>query len=251
VRQLLPDAQDEVDPVALHAALDRPAPERRPWVLLNMISSADGGTAVDGVSGGLGGQADKKVFAALRTLPDVILVGAATVEAERYGPPRPSPDVQEARRGRGQRAKPRLVVVSGSLSCNLSLPLFADADDDNRPLVVTGEAAEPNLIRATESVAEVRVLGERHVDLPALLAALRSEGARVVLAEGGPSLNGALVAADLVDELCLSLSPTLAGGDSARIVRGAPSALRSLVLERVLEEDGLLFFRYLRGGGSS
>jgi riboflavin-specific deaminase-like protein len=251
VRQLLPDGQDEVDPVALHAALDRPAPEGRPWVLLNMISSADGGTAVDGVSGGLGGQADKKVFAALRTLPDLILVGAATVEAERYGPPRPSAEVQEARRARGQRAKPRLVVVSGSLSCNLSLPLFADADDDNRPLVVTGEAAEPNLIRATESVAEVRVLGERHVDLPALLAALRSEGARVVLAEGGPSLNGALVAADLVDELCLSLSPTLAGGDSARIVRGAPSALRSLVLERVLEEDGLLFFRYLRGGGSS
>jgi riboflavin-specific deaminase-like protein len=251
VRQLLPDAQDEVDPAALHAALDRPAPEGRPWVLLNMISSADGGTAVDGVSGGLGGQADKKVFAALRTLPDLILVGAATVEAERYGPPRPRPEVQEARRARGQRAKPRLVVVSGSLSCNLSLPLFADADDDNRPLVVTGEAAESNLIRATESVAEVRVLGERHVDLPALLAALRSEGARVVLAEGGPSLNGALVAADLVDELCLSLSPTLAGGDSARIVRGAPSALRSLVLDRVLEEDGLLFLRYVRGGGSS
>ncbi len=248
MRQLLPDPLDDVDPLAVHAGLDRPAPDDRPWVLLNMIASADGATAVDGVSGGLGGAADKKVFRALRALPDVILVGAATVMAERYGPVRLSPELEQAREAAGRRARPRLVLISGTLAFDLDLPLFTETGEDDRPLIVTSDACPGERLAAAEAVAEVWVLGEARVDLGALLGRLRDDGVGLVLAEGGPSLNGALVDDDLVDELCLSLSPILAGGDSARAVRGASGALRRLTLERVLEEDGLLFLRYLRTG---
>src|SRR4051812_2248584 len=84
VRQLFPVAVDAVEPLDVYR--DLPVVEGRPAVRLNMIASADGATAVDGLSGGLGGPPDRKVFAALRSLADVVLVAAGTVRAERYGP---------------------------------------------------------------------------------------------------------------------------------------------------------------------
>jgi RibD C-terminal domain len=78
MRQLLPEHITEVDPVALYTADVRARINDRPWVVVNMITSIDGATAVDGRSGGLGGPADKAVFRALREVPDVILVGAWT-----------------------------------------------------------------------------------------------------------------------------------------------------------------------------
>ena len=90
MRQLAPLAIDPVDPA--HVYVDLPDVAGRPGVRLNMIASVDGATAVDGVSGGLGGPADRRVFGVLRSLADVVLVAAGTVRAEGYGPPRcPSP----------------------------------------------------------------------------------------------------------------------------------------------------------------
>src|SRR5437870_69124 len=84
MRQLLPELVDPVDPADVYA--DLPAAEGRPAVRLNMISSVDGATALDGTSGGLGSLGDKRVFAVLRSLADVVLVAAGTVRAEHYGP---------------------------------------------------------------------------------------------------------------------------------------------------------------------
>ena len=95
-------------------------------------------------------------------------------------------------------------------------------------------------------MAEILVAGETTVDMPDALAQLRRRGASTVLCEGGPSLNGGLVEFGLVDEWSISLSPTLAGGDSRRIVNGASPALRPLRLERVLEHEDTLFLRYVR-----
>lgn len=80
---MLPVAADAVDPAIVYADLPAPA---RPGVRLNMIASLDGAATVDGLSGGLGGPADHRVFTALRELADVVLVAAGTVRAERYGP---------------------------------------------------------------------------------------------------------------------------------------------------------------------
>jgi riboflavin biosynthesis pyrimidine reductase len=215
--------------------------------VVNMVASVDGATAVDGVSGGLGGEGDRTVFAALRTVADVVLVAAGTANAERYGPARTDEPRTAWRAARGRPPAARVAVVTGSLSVDPGLPLFAEGAEP-RPLVLTGTAGPPDRRRALAAVAEVVDVGARQVDLEAALRELRTRGAEVVLAEGGPTLNGQLVSAGLVDELCLTLSPVLAGGDSRRIVHGAAPGLRRLRLDRVLDHDGTLFLRYVRPG---
>ncbi len=245
VRQLLPEAVSEVDPVAAYAGDERPAPPDRPWLLVNMVASADGATAVDGRSGALGGAADRAAFTAIRAVADVILVAAGTARAEGYGPPRTPPELQAARQARGQAAKPRIALVTRSVDLDFDAELFADPA--SRCLVIAPDDAPADRLSAAAQVADVVTAGRGGVDLPAAVAHLRSLGATVVLAEGGPSLLGQLAAADLVDELCLTLSPTLVAGDSARIVHGAnlPDGIAPLHVERVLEQDGFLLLRYL------
>ena len=197
MRQLLPELVDDADPEAVHASLPREAPEDRPFVLVNMIESIDGAAVVDGASGGLGGEGDKIMFRAVRAVPDIILVAARTANAERYSAPRVSEASRDARRERGQSATPRLAVVTGQLSVDLSLEMFTDPGDQ-RPLVITAEAAPTNRRDEVEAVAEILVAGETNVDLTDALRQLRRRGASVVLGEGGPSVNGGLVGLDLV-----------------------------------------------------
>ena len=242
MHQLLPHPAD-VDPADCYAA-PRTPPADRPWVLVNMVASSDGATTVDGLSGGLGGPADKRVFSAIRAVADVVLAGAGTVRAEHYGPPRTPPDVQQARLARGQQAKPTIAVVSGSLDLPLDSPLFRTPDA--RPIVVTSRAADPARRREVATVADVVDAGEERVDVDTAVAALGRWGAGVVVAEGGPGLNGQLVASGLVDELCLTLSPQLVGGSSRRLAAGPDGPPTPLRLVHLLEEDGLLFLRYVR-----
>lgn len=249
MRQLLPQPAD-VDPGTTYAADQRAGNGGRPWLVVNMISSLDGATAVDGVSGPLGGPADKEVFGAVRAVADVILVGAGTVAAEGYGPPRPSAARRRERRARGQQPVPRLAVVSRRLELDLDSRLFAPGSE--RPLVLTTADADPVRRQGVAEVAEVVEVGEREVDVATAVELLGRRGAGVVLAEGGPTLNGQLVAAGLVDELCLTLSPTLVAGDSARVSHGPFAAMAApMRLDRVLTADDLLFLRYVRAAGDT
>jgi riboflavin biosynthesis pyrimidine reductase len=200
--------------------------EGRPAVRLNMISSVDGSTAVDGLSGGLGGPADRRVFASLRSLADVVLVAAGTVRAESYGP-----------------AKVPIAVVSGSLNLDWTTPFFTAAT--HRPIVVTSTKAPPAALEQARTVADVLVAGGNGVDLPDAVRQLGNRGFRHILAEGGPSLNGALIAAGVLDELCLSFAPRLVSGTAKRIVSGPPLVPPpELALQSICEEDGYLFLRY-------
>ena len=149
-----PPSSGPLDPLAAIEAEDRPAPAGRPYVLSNMIESADGATALDGVSGGLGGPADQAVFGALRAIADMILVGSATVDAEDYRPPGPGSDaVQAGRRQRGQATRPTVVVVTASASLAPDRRLFSDPD--NRPIVATVSAAPRERVAALAAVADV------------------------------------------------------------------------------------------------
>jgi len=185
------------------------------------------------------------VFRAVRALPDAIVVGASTVRAERYGPPRPNGAVRAARRARGQAPAPRLVVVSASLDLDPSLGLFGDPEAP--PVVATTEHADDAAVARLAEVAEVvRLPGDR-VQPDALLAHLAGAGVGVVLCEGGASLNGQMVAAGVVDEWCTTVAPLLVSGEAGRVARGAaPAAPERLALRRVLgDDDGYLFLRYL------
>jgi riboflavin biosynthesis pyrimidine reductase len=249
MRELLPRPADDVDPLEAYGA-DRRAPVgERPWVIANMVASADGATAVDGVSGGLGGDGDLMVFTALRTIADVILVASGTANAERYGPARTDEARTAWRAERGRPPAARIAVMTGSLSVDPDLPLFTEGggpDADLGPLVLTGRGAPADRRRVLAEVAEVVEVGDDRVDITAALRELRRRGAEIVLVEGGPGLLGQMTSADLIDELCLTLSPVLAGGDTRRIVHRAAPEVRHLDLDRILEQDGELYLRYVR-----
>jgi riboflavin biosynthesis pyrimidine reductase len=241
----------EVDRIAeLLAGESRPHPGHRPWVLVNMVTSADGGTATtEGVSGDLGSEIDTTVFGALRSVGDVILAGSTTVTAERYRPARVRPDRREQRVARGQDPVPRIAVVSNRGDIDLDLPLFADAQPDQRPLVLVATGAIPDDRRHRLSeVAEVIDAGTQLVD-PTLVVARLGEvtGARIIVCEGGATLNGLLLADDLIDEWCLTMAPVLIGGISPRGAHGsALNAGLPLTLDRAWLHDDELLLRYLR-----
>ena len=226
---------------------DRRRDREEPWVLMNMVSSVDGAVVVDGISGTLGGSGDRATFGAIRDLADVVLVGAGTVRAETYSPP-PTDDATASRRSAtGAAPVLRYAVVSRSLSLDLDKPTFAAAEVP--PYVVTVEDAPPDRLAAVERVAEVVTAGTGDVDLAAAIAALGRRGAGVVLAEGGPTLNGQLVAADVVDELFVTIAPWMVGGPSPRLAVGTEGTARRhpLQLAHVLRStEGELLLRYLR-----
>lgn len=221
---MLPAVADVVDLALVYA--DLPEGSGRPAVRLNMIASLDGAATVDGLSGALGGPADQRVFATLRELADVVLVAAGTVRAERYGP-----------------SKVPLAIVTRSCALDLGSPLFLEGA---RTIVLTVATAPPKAVAAAREVADVLVAGEQTVDLRAALQLLGAAGYRSVLAEGGPSLNAQLAAADLIDELCLTVAPCLLGGDSRRILAGAAVNMNRFALHTICEDSGYLFLRLRR-----
>jgi riboflavin biosynthesis pyrimidine reductase len=241
VRLLYPEPVDPVDPLDVYG--EPPTAQGRPGLRVNMIASVDGATALGGLSGGLGGAGDKALFHALRALTDVILVGAGTVRAEGYGPPRLPDEEMAARERRGQEPLPRIAVVTRSLALDWGSPLFARPTSP--PIVVAPADAPSDRLGRARTVADVVLAGTGSVDLPGLFAMLGEDGVRTVLCEGGPALNGRLADAGLVDELCLTVAPLLTASDAKRVVDGpALSPPAAMSLASACEEDGYLFLRY-------
>jgi len=179
----------------------------RPWVGMCMVASIDGSTVVDGTSRLLSGPADHTVMVALRKHADTVMVGAQTVRGDGYGKP--------------AKAGQRVAVVTQSRALDMSSELFTSG---------AGYLIEPS--------------ADGTLDLFAAVAAM--QGPYVQL-EGGPKLNAAMVAANLVDEINLTISPRVTGGDSPRLTTGAPDVMHGYELHHVLESDGFVFLRYVRG----
>ncbi len=217
MRRLLPHAAHDVTLLECYD-VPRPKPAGRPWVMLCMVAGVDGSTVVDHTSRGLSNAVDQELLLTLRGLADVVLVGASTARKEHYGPPRTP--------------KLRIAVISRSADFDFADPLW----QSDRSLLVLPEDA-PDV-----PVPSIRA-GTGDVDIAGALAAM---DARVVQAEGGATLNGMLAAADLIDELNLTISPQFTGGDGARITKGAPDLAQRMDLVHVLEDDGFLFLRYVR-----
>ncbi len=215
-----------------------------PLVRMNFVSSLDGAGTHDGRSSALGNDDDKFVFDTLRLLTDVILVGAGTVRAEGYGGIRLSAADAEWRLKQGMPAQPPVAVVSGRLDLDPGHALFTDAA--TRPIVLTHAAAPAERLSALAEVADVLICGENEIDPVAMVLALAVRGLPQILCEGGPQLFGALIEADCVDELCLSLSPVLEGGEAGRISSGTAQISRPMTLLHALPVADMLFLRYAR-----
>jgi len=237
-------AGDRVEDVlSPYLGVDRRPDADRPWVLANMVAGLDGSAAVGGKVGALSSPRDTQLFKRLRSLADVVLVGAETARRERYGPVALDDDLVERRRRAGQQP-PRLAIVSSSLRLDLDLPLFTRATAEAPPIVITTTRSDPSQL--SSSPVEVVTAGDERVDLAVALRSLRDRSAEVVLCEGGPTLLGQLVAADLLDEYCLTISP-LVGGDPLPIIDTEPvRQLTRFRLRHAFTEESTVFLDYLR-----
>ncbi|MDT5034949.1 MAG: hypothetical protein QOE03_134 [Micromonosporaceae bacterium] len=243
IRQIWPVAgAGPLDEAGLAAAYAWPT--ERATVRLNFVTSIDGAVTIDGRSAGLGSPGDQRVFDLLRLTCDAVVVGAGTLRGEGYGPMRLAGPARACRRDWGWTADPVLVAVSRSLDLDPAHPMFVDAPV--RPIVITSAGAPIDRRTALSRVADLLVHGEGEVDLPAAVADLTARGHRKLLCEGGPHLLGTLTGADLVDEVCLTISPMLAGPGAGRITAGAVTAVRDLALVGVLVSDDVLLLRHAR-----
>lgn len=190
----------------------------RPWIAMCMVASIDGSTVVSGDSQALSSAADRSVLGALRRAADMIVVGARTVREEGYATPK--------------KAGQRIGVVTHSGDLDLGTELFTSGAG----LLITPTTA-PHF-----AVENVRA-GSPDVDL---FAALSSFPVGMIQLEGGATLNGAMTSADLVDEINLTMSPQVTGGDAPRLITGAPDIAVRFHLQHVLEDDGFVFLRYVR-----
>ncbi|MGA9874870.1 MAG: dihydrofolate reductase family protein [Solirubrobacteraceae bacterium] len=229
------------------SALARAGAPSRPYVALNMVSTADGRATLGGRSSAIGGRADKQLFHGLRTVVDAVMAGAGTVRAERYRRLVRDERGRTLRAERGLAEEPLACIVSGRLGLDEQIPLLNDPGA--RVAILTPSAASlPEQCHA--SIDYVRAARAGALDLPGAMSELRERlGVRTLLCEGGPHLNAQLLAGGLVDELFLSLSPLLAGGDATsetlRILSG-PELDPPVALELVwvLEHESHLFMRY-------
>lgn len=212
-----------VDPIAVAEAYGvtrNRHPDGRPWIGLCMVMSIDGSTVVNGNSQALSGPADRELLVGLRRLADVIVVGASTVRREGYGPP----------------SKPGLTV--GVVSHAGNLDLESDLFRSGAGFLIIPE----NAPMANQSVRCVRA-GRDSVDLRAAMQQLTGTFAQL---EGGPGLNAGMFAADLVDEINVTVSPLVVGGSGPRLTDGAPDLDKRYDVAHVLEDEGFLFIRYVR-----
>ncbi|GAA5146647.1 pyrimidine reductase family protein [Nocardioides marinquilinus] len=219
--------------------------ERR-WVRAMMVTTLDGASAgPDGLSGSISSSVDKQVFDAVRRRADAVLVGASTIREEGYGAMRAKPEDADQRAAHDQRPAPVLAIVSGSLDLPWDSELFAESSE--RPVVLTGADPDADALARAREHAHV-VTAPDDVTPQFLVDALTGRGLPRIVCEGGPGLLESLVRADVVDEADITLSPTFAGLGERKQTDGLPAVV-GFDLVHVLEAEGFLMNRYVRGSG--
>jgi riboflavin biosynthesis pyrimidine reductase len=242
VQSLFPTVPNELsyeDPVELYAY-----PAERPWLRANFVSSLDGAVqGTDHRSGTLSSRPDRRIVGLLRTLADVLVVGANTTRSEGYLPVTATETRSSLRNRLGLAPSPSIAVVSRSLRIDLALLEGGLAPT----LVITTESAPADLRRDVSSLADVIVAGEHDVDLGVARELLITRGFTRMLCEGGPTLMRELLASGSVDEICLTVTPLVLAGDRLRMTRGPVlDPPRHFSLRHLLEDDSSLFCRYTR-----
>lgn len=218
------------------------------WVRANFVTSLDGAATAGGRSGGLGGTGDRALFGLMRELADVIVVGAGTVRTENYSGAHLGAGERARRQGRGQAELPPIAMVTRSGHLDRDLLVFTHTEVP--PLVLTSHNAAVGARTRLAGLAAVHDCSADNpdeVDPQAMLTTLAGLGLTRVLTEGGPSLLGTFIGADLLDELCLTIAPFVVGGAAKRVTDSPVEALHRLQRQHVLtDSEGYLYTRYTR-----
>lgn len=221
-------------------------PAEQTWVRVNFVSSVDGGAqGARNRSGDLSSSADQRLFRLLRSLADVILVGGQTARIEGYQPVLPSEVDGELRAQLGLTPTPAIAVVSRTMDLDPGLLVGGAA-----PTIVltTADSAEQHAdLLCDSTVVDAGRPGDPvHVDAARIVEELATLGYQRILCEGGPSMHYGLLVTGQLDELCLTITPKLVGGDPLRILTSGPFFEPPVALElrHLLTEAGDLFCRY-------
>ncbi len=189
---------------------------RRPFVFVNMAMTADGKIATaNRVAASFTGRRDQEHLLELRATADGVMAGARTVD---LNPVNLGPGPVKYRRQRLARGLAEYnlrIIVSGSGSLDPSAEIFRRRFS---PIIIltTGRASAARLAGLRAVADEVKVCGQRQIDLGRALRWLRQEwNVKRLLCEGGGELNDALFRAGMVDELHLTIAPTIFGGRNA------------------------------------
>ena len=247
MQRLFPTPAADLAPESIYDDLRESLPDPpadRPYVLLNMVTSVDGKAAWQGGAAGIGSATDHRLMRAIRAAVDAVMNGAATLRAERVDP-RVGPERAARRVARGQTPEPLAVIISGEGDLPLDRRYFAYPEVPR--VVLLGAAAPPERRAALAERARVIVAAGATPDPAWALRTLRRDcDVRHLLVEGGPTLNGALIAAGLVDEICWPLAPKIVGGgETLTLVTGPalPAPRQLALLSAYLHEDEW-FMRY-------
>jgi riboflavin biosynthesis pyrimidine reductase len=248
LEQLYPKRRP-VEPAEAYAdlRLANRAPRDRPYVVANMIATADGRGTLRGRTEPISSATDRDLFLSLRTQVDAVMAGTGTIAIERYGPMIRSEERREQRERLGLAPVPLAVTASRSMELPVEAPLFQDR---SARIVVLTSSSRP--APSTPAAVTVERIPGEDLDLVAGLVRLRSEhGVRSVLLEGGPTLLAAIAAVGALDELFLTVAAKLVGGagEIAILEGAAPLDPLELELESVLSDESYLFLRYLVAGG--
>jgi riboflavin biosynthesis pyrimidine reductase len=197
----------------------------RPWLRTNFVTTLDGAAYdINGVTASLGGETDTRLFAHLRSIADVILVGAGTTRVERYGPDSPTP----------------IAVASQRLDIPERLR------QPGVTVITTSDAPSDRLAALREAGVDVIARGEINVDWLAVLEEFAGRGWLRINCEGGPTLHGDLVTQGLVDDLCLTIAPVFAAGDAPRIAHSRLPVQVDMRLTHAVPVGDVLFTRWVR-----
>jgi len=204
------------------------APGSSRWVRLNLVTSVSGSAAgSDGTSETLTSTADRRILGVIRELSDVVLVGAASVRAEGYQLPR--------------RSTLAVVTSSGNLSGH-QLTI-----DDPARIVVVCPASAVDRVRATLGEATVLIVDAVAGRIPPadIIDALATAGYSSIVCEGGPDLAAQLVAARLVDEVCMTTSPVLAAVSLAPFGAELTTSVPLTLSQLLIDSAGSVYARWL------
>ncbi len=224
---------------------------RRPYVITNMVMSADGKVVLGETERGLGSATDQRLMRELRVHADVVLNGAGTLRASGTSSRLGSRRLTELRRARGKSPAPIAAVLSRSAGLPLDRAFFTARDFD--AVVYLSDAAPADRRRAIAATGRRVVAVPDAAAVPSMVRHMHDElGATLLLAEGGPAILGRLFEHDLVDEYFLTMSGVIVGGGAPTPVEGprisTPESITRFGLVSAIPnpDDGEVYLRFRR-----
>lgn len=216
-----------------------------PLVAINMVSSIDGKITAGGAQrpGSPGSPFDRSTMNVIRGHFDAVLAGGNTIRQHPYYLGVPC-ELENARKQKGLASQPLTVVLTRSGRLDPVSPLFTRAP--RLPVVITSPAGAQRMAPSVKAKANIEIL--QNSTPHQIITLLRQKyQVRRLLVKGGPSVNYQFMHARLLDELFLTLHPSLIGNRTDLNLAAGDGVLERaerIALVSINQHNNELFLRY-------